>query len=144
MGTHPIFESDFDCLTDCIKKKVFENMKKELDQQKAKVQQAAQQRAMIAQQGEMLEKQQAENKLVLMELDATEEDAVCYKVAGPALIPKSVAESKALIKERQTKNDEALKKLKASMEEVQKRFLAEQKTLKELNDKARQIEEALA
>ena len=45
-----------------------ENMKKELDQQKAKVQQAAQQRAMIAQQGEMLEKQQAENKLVLMEL----------------------------------------------------------------------------
>merc|ERR1712064_241504 len=109
MGTHPIFESDFDCLTDCIKKKMFE-------------------------------KQQAENKLVLMELDATEEDAVCYKVAGPALIPKSVVESKALIKERQTKNDEALKKLKASMEEVQKRFLAEQKTLKELNDKARQIE----
>ena len=45
-----------------------ENMKKELDQQKTKVQQAAQQRAMIAQQGEMLEKQQAENKLVLMEL----------------------------------------------------------------------------
>ena len=43
-------------------------------------------------------------------LDATEEDAVCYKIAGPALIPKSVAESKALIKERQTKNDEALKK----------------------------------
>merc|ERR1712227_460422 len=133
MGTHPIFESDFDCLTDCIKKfskmmieEIRENMKKELDQQKAKVQQAAQQRAMIAQQGEMLEKQQAENKLVLMELDATEEDAVCYKVAGPALIPKSVAESKALIKERQTKNDEALKKLK------------------ELNDKARQIEEALA
>ena len=35
-------------------------------------------------------------------------------------------------------------RLKASMEEVQKRFLAEQKTLKELNDKARQIEEALA
>merc|ERR1712176_365564 len=140
MGTHPIFESDFDCLTDCIKKvfkmmieEIRENMKKELDQQKAKVQQAAQQRAMIAQQGEMLEKQQAENKLVLMELDATEEDAVCYKVAGPALI-----------KERQTKNDEALKKLKASMEEVQKRFLAEQKTLKELNEKARQIEEALA
>ena len=30
------------------------------------------------------------------------------------------------------------------MEEVQKRFLAEQKTLKVLNDKARQIEEALA
>ena len=112
-----------------------ENMKKELDQQKAKVQQAAQQRAMIAQQGEMLEKQQAENKLVLMELgktfkyvnmpafitvanlywlpiylDATEEDAVCYKVAGPTLIPKSVAESKALIKERQAKNDEVLKK----------------------------------
>ena len=48
-----------------------ENMKKELDQQKAKVQQAAQQRAMIAQQGEMLEKQQAENKLVLMELGKT-------------------------------------------------------------------------
>ena len=48
-----------------------ENMKKELDQQKAKVQQAAQQRAMIAQQGEMLEKQQAENKLVLMELGET-------------------------------------------------------------------------
>ena len=35
-------------------------------------------------------------------------------------------------------------RLKASMEEVQKRFLAEQKTLKELNEKARQIEEALA
>lgn len=64
------------CVSDCIKKKfskmmieeIRENMKKELDQQKAKVQQAAQQRAMIAQQGEMLEKQQAENKLVLMEL----------------------------------------------------------------------------
>merc|ERR1712045_968006 len=78
-----------------------------------------------------------------MELDATEEDAVCYKIAGPALIPKSVAESKALIKERQTKNDEALKKLKASMEEVQKRFLAEQKTLKELNEKPAKLKKPL-
>ena len=42
------------------------------------------------------------------------------------------------------KNKKKLFRLKASMEEVQKRFLAEQKTLKDLNDKARQIEEALA
>lgn len=41
-------------------------------------------------------------------------------------------------------NSLAIFRLKASMEEVQKRFLAEQKTLKDLNDKARQIEEALA
>ena len=44
------------------------NMKKELEQQQAKVNQLGQQRAMIAQQGEMLEKQNAENKIVLLEL----------------------------------------------------------------------------
>ena len=44
------------------------NMKKELQQQQAKVEMAGRQRAMIAQQGERIEKQHAECKVVLMEL----------------------------------------------------------------------------
>ena len=47
------------------------NMKKELDQQKAKVEMAGRQRAMIAQQGERVEKQHAECKVVLMELGSS-------------------------------------------------------------------------
>ena len=44
------------------------NMKKELDQQKAKVEMVGRQRGMIAQQGERIEKQFAECKVVLIEL----------------------------------------------------------------------------
>ena len=43
-------------------------------------------------------------------LEQTEEDAVCYKVAGPALIPKTLAETKALVTERQAVTEEKLKK----------------------------------
>ena len=44
------------------------NMKKELEQQRQKVELAGRQRAMIAQQGERVEKQNAECKVILLEL----------------------------------------------------------------------------
>ena len=44
------------------------NMKKELDQQKAKVEMANRQLQMIGQSGERVEKQVAECKVVMMEL----------------------------------------------------------------------------
>jgi len=120
------------------------NMKKELDQQKAKVEMAGRQRAMIAQQGERIEKQHAECKVVLMELEQTEGDAVCYKAIGPALVPKTLAETIELVKQRQATSEEQLKKLRAALDEAQKSFQAESKTMKELQEKAKQIEEALA
>ena len=43
-------------------------------------------------------------------LDQTEEDAVCYKSIGPALVPKTLAETKELIKQRQATTEEQLKK----------------------------------
>merc|ERR1739838_520679 len=150
MGTHPIFESDFDCLTESqiINSAMFEdimkNMEKELQGQFNKVKQIDNERQMVAKRVGQLEAQVAECKVVMMELDVAEEDSKCFKVLGPVLVDQSLSEAKETVTKRQEVMNTEAERMKKGVHELTERFKKEQQLLNELNVKAKQIKDALA
>merc|ERR1712131_321001 len=153
MGTHPIFESDFDCLTEKKSKmaqmfdEIMQNMEKELIQQRGKVNQAGQQRQIIGRRLEILEQNLAENKVVMMELLTTEkegQDPKCYKTTAGILVPQTLAGVKEIINKRGQALVGEIQHLQKGFAEVSKRFQEEQKNMNDLVQKAQQIKDALA
>merc|ERR1712131_55686 len=98
MGTHPIFESDFDCLTQREKTAkmvnsqmefILQNMQKELEGQVEKVSKCNKDRETIGKAIGNLEAQLSETKVVLNELEILREDSVVYKLLGPVLVKQT-------------------------------------------------------
>merc|ERR1711990_235532 len=149
MGTHPIFESDFDCLTEDMAQMfddIMSNMDKELAQQRGKVNRAGQQRAMIGRRLEQLESTLAENKVVFMEILQAEKeghDPKCYQSAAGVLVPKTLAAVKETIDKRGQAIVQEMQHLQKGFSEVSSRFQNETKSMNELHTKAQQIKEAL-
>merc|ERR1712062_582531 len=147
MGTHPIFESDFDCLTEDMAQmfdEIMTNMDKELAQQRGKVNKTGQQRAMIGRRLEQLESALAENKVVFMEISEKDgNDPKCYQSTAGILIPKTLAAVKETIDKRGQAIVSEMQHLQKGFGEVSSRFQSESKQMNELHTKAQQIKEAL-
>merc|ERR1711893_70244 len=147
MGTHPIFESDLDCLTENFQLKMFEdimkNVEKELQGQYHKVKEIENQRGMLTKRVGQIEAQIAECKVVLMELGLADENAKCFKTLGPVLVDQTLAEAKETVSNRQSIMEKETERMKKGVVELSNMFKKENEALQELNMKAKQIKEAL-
>merc|ERR1712035_136115 len=152
MGTHPIFESDFDCLTERKKTAkmvnsqmefILQNMQKELEGQVEKVSKCNKERDTIGKAIGNLEAQLSETKVVLDELNILKDDAIVYKLLGPVLVKQDKAEAVSNVKQRTDYMDGELKRNTKALTDVESRLKKEQATYQDLYMKSQQVQKAL-
>merc|ERR1711990_380721 len=152
MGTHPIFESDFDCLTEIKRFRimvnsqmefVLQNMQKGLEAQVEKVNKCNKDKENVGKRIGQFEAQLSETKVVLTELEILGEDAVVYKLLGPVLVKQDRDEALTTVKTRSNYMESELKKCESSMIEINKKLSREQSDLQDLHLKSQQIQKAL-
>merc|ERR1711917_190900 len=152
MGTHPIFESDFDCLTEKKKQKkmvnsqmefILQNMQKELEGQVEKVSKCNKERETIGKSIGSLEAQLSETKVVLTELELLKEDAIVYKLLGPVLVKQDKGEAVSNVKQRSDYMESELKRNEKALGEVDSKLKKEQATYQDLYMKSQQVQKAL-
>merc|ERR1711917_98637 len=152
MGTHPIFESDFDCLTEKKKQKkmvnsqmefILQNMQKELEGQVEKVSKCNKDRETIGKAIGNLEAQLSETKVVLSELEILREDSVVYKLLGPVLVKQDKAEAVSNVKQRSDYMESELKRNEKALSDVDSKLKKEQATYQDLYMKSQQVQKAL-
>merc|ERR1711990_44908 len=150
MGTHPIFESDFDCLTD--KKDnmvnsqmefVLQNMQKGLEAQVEKVNKFNKEKENVGKRIGQFEAQLSETKVVFSELEILKEDAIVYKLLGPVLVKQDRDEALTTVKTRSSYMESELKKCETSLIDIGKKLAREQSELQDLHVKSQQIQKAL-
>merc|ERR1712080_756029 len=154
MGTQPIFESDFDCLTDFEKNNinmvasefdyVLQNMQKELESQVEKVNKTTKERDAIGKRIGQFEAQLSETKVVLSELELVGDDATVYKLLGPVLVKQEKEIALQTINNRKDFMENELKKSESQIEKIAKTLAKEQEALRELHMKSQQFKQALA
>merc|ERR1712035_20125 len=150
MGTHPIFESDFDCLTERKTAKmvnsqmefILQNMQKELEGQVEKVSKCNKERETIGKSIGSLEAQLSETKVVLTELELLKEDAIVYKLLGPVLVKQDKGEAVSNVKQRSDYMESELKRNEKALGEVDSKLKKEQATYQDLYMKSQQVQEA--
>merc|ERR1711868_122193 len=151
MGTHPIFESDFDCLTEKKTAKmvnsqmefILQNMQKELEGQVEKVSKCNKERETIGKSIGSLEAQLSETKVVLTELELLKEDAIVYKLLGPVLVKQDKGEAVSNVKQRSDYMESELKRNEKALGEVDSKLKKEQATYQDLYMKSQQVQKAL-
>merc|ERR1712131_607 len=151
MGTHPIFESDFDCLTERKTAKmvnsqmefILQNMQKELEGQVEKVSKCNKDRETIGKAIGNLEAQLSETKVVLNELEILREDSVVYKLLGPVLVKQDKAEAVSNVKQRSDYMESELKRNEKALSDVDSKLKKEQATYQDLYMKSQQVQKAL-
>merc|ERR1711917_13964 len=148
MGTHPIFESDFDCLTEFPPIKmvnsqmefILQNMQKELEGQVEKVSKCNKERETIGKSIGSLEAQLSETKVVLTELELLKEDAIVYKLLGPVLVKQDKGEAVSNVKQRSDYMESELKRNEKALGEVDSKLKKEQATYQDLYMKSQQVQ----
>merc|ERR1712131_267294 len=157
MGTHPIFESDFDCLTDWVELSVkkyskmassqmeyiLQNMQKELEAQVEKVTRCRNEKENVGKRIGQFEAQLSETKVVQSEWDLLGDDSVVYKLLGPVLVKQDKEEAVSTVKNRADYMESELKSCEKSLIEIGKRMEKEQAALTDLQIKAQQVQKAL-
>merc|ERR1712126_383172 len=145
MGTHPIFESDFDCLTEFQPIKmaksqmefILQNMQKELEGQVEKVNKVRNEKDGVGKRIGQFEAQLSETQVVQSELDLLSDDVV-YKLLGPVLVKQDKEEALTTVKSRSQYMESELKKCEKSLKDIQKKMEKEQSDLQDLQIKAQQ------
>merc|ERR1712126_687344 len=137
MGTHPIFESDFDCLTDQPIKMaksqmefILQNMQKELEGQVKKVNKVRNEKDGVGKRIGQFEAQLSETQVVQSELDLLSDDAVVYKLLGPVLVKQDKEEALTTVKSRSQYMESELKKCEKSLKDIQKKWRKSNLTFK--------------
>merc|ERR1712170_32233 len=150
MGTHPIFESDFDCLTDQPIKMaksqmefILQNMQKELEGQVEKVNKVRNEKEGVGKRIGQFEAQLSETQVVQSELDLLGDDAVVYKLLGPVLVKQDKEEALTTVKSRSQYMESELKKCEKSLKDIQKKMEKEQSDLQDLQMRAQQVQKAM-
>merc|ERR1712096_140424 len=151
MGTHPIFESDFDCLTECKQHQmansqmefILQNMQKELESQVEKVNKVRSEKDGVGKRIGQFEAQLSETKVVLSELELIGDDSVVYKLLGPVLVKQGKEEALTTVKNRSSYMESELRKCENSLKDIQKKMDKEQSDLTDIQMKAQQVQKAL-
>merc|ERR1712008_160929 len=154
MGTHPIFESDFDCLTEKNKQKktkmassqmefILQNMQKELEGQVEKVSKSNKERETIGKAIGNLEAQLSETKVVLNGLEILKEDSIVYKLLGPVLVKQDKQEAVSNVKQRSDYMESELKRNEKALGDVDSKLKKEQAAYQDLYMKSQQVQKAL-
>merc|ERR1711887_239385 len=150
MGTHPIFESDFDCLTEKLFKMaksqmefILQNMQKELEGQVEKVTKCRNEKEGVGKRIGQFEAQLSETQVVQAELELINDDAIVYKLLGPVLVKQDKEEAITTVKSRSLYMESELKKCETSLQTIQKKMEKEQSNLQDLQMKAQQVQKAM-
>merc|ERR1712062_193578 len=148
MGTHPIFESDFDCLTEIEEMSVdiqhiLSNIQAGLQDQADKVKTATKNRDNAAQNIAKLEAQLSETKVVMNELERVEEGRNVYKLLGPCLVLQDKEIAMQTIKNRYSHMTSELKKTEDNTKKFSEQIIKEQAVLNDLAEKAEAMRRAI-
>ncbi|XP_004508438.1 prefoldin subunit 6 [Cicer arietinum] len=84
--------------------------------------------------------QLGENELVLKELDLLKEDANVYKLIGPVLVKQDLAEANANVRKRIEYISAELKRLDATVQDLEEKQKSKQETIMKLQQKAQSLQ----
>merc|ERR1712226_767391 len=147
MGTHPIFESDFDCLTDCFRHERYciciAEYAKGARRPSRKSKQSTEERDEVGKRIGQFEAQLSETKVVLSELELIGDDSTVYKLLGPVLVKQEKEIAMQTIQNRKNFMESEIKKSENQIEKMSKSLAKEQDALRELHMKSQQFKQAL-
>ncbi|CAN6683650.1 unnamed protein product [Malus baccata var. baccata] len=84
--------------------------------------------------------QLGENELVLKELDLLSEDANVFKLIGPVLVKQDLAEAKANVRKRIEYISAELKRLDATLQDMEEKQNSKKETILKLQQRAQTLQ----
>lgn len=84
--------------------------------------------------------QLGENELVLKELELLKEDANVFKLIGPVLVKQDLAEARANVRKRIDYISAELKRLDATLQDLEEKQKSKQETVLKLQQKVQSIQ----